>query len=59
MTQPPSVNPVTRARLIVEAEIPEAQRGPGWARHWRELEAYAEAPCEWSLILPDEDADQK
>lgn len=55
----PSANPVTRARRLVEAEIPEAQRGPGWARHWRELEAYAEAPGEWSLILPEDESDQK
>ena len=55
MDETPSANPVTRARRLVEAEIPEAQRGPGWARHWRELEAYAEAPGEWSLTLPEDD----
>lgn len=41
-------NPVTRARLAVEAEVPLAQRGPGWDRHWRELEAYVESRLEWS-----------
>ena len=40
-------NPVTRARLRVEQEVPEARRGPGWDRHWRELEAYVELPGEW------------
>lgn len=38
-----SKNPVTIARLQVEAVIPPEKRGPGWDRHWRELEAYAEA----------------
>lgn len=46
--QSPVTNPVTRARIRVEMEIPEAQRGPGWDRHWRELEAYAEAAGVWS-----------
>jgi hypothetical protein len=41
-------NPVTRARLLVEAEVPLSRRGPGWDRHWRELEAYVETVCEWS-----------
>ncbi|MFN3552779.1 MAG: hypothetical protein ACK4UL_06685 [Novosphingobium meiothermophilum] len=36
-------NPVTAARLQVEAVIPPEKRGPGWDRHWRELEAYAAA----------------
>ncbi|RYD84042.1 MAG: hypothetical protein EOP61_40635 [Sphingomonadales bacterium] len=40
-------NPVTRARLRVEAEVPSARRGPGWDRHWRELEAYVESLAEW------------
>lgn len=39
-------NPVTVARLQVEAVIPPEKRGPGWDRHWRELEAYAEAAVE-------------
>lgn len=34
-------NPVTAARVQVEAVIPPEKRGPGWDRHWRELEAYA------------------
>ncbi|ARS27050.1 hypothetical protein [Sphingomonas sp. KC8] len=46
--QTPITNPVTRARLRVEQEVPEARRGPGWDRHWRELEAYVELPGEWS-----------
>lgn len=41
-------NPVTRARKIVELEVPYARRGPGWDRHWRELEAYLEAPGCWA-----------
>ena len=45
--EPPPSNPVHRARLAVEAEIPPERRGPGWDRHWRELEAYAEDPGEW------------
>lgn len=39
-------NPVTVARLQVEAIIPPEKRGPGWDRHWRELEAYAAAAME-------------
>ncbi|MFY8195700.1 hypothetical protein [Novosphingobium sp. B1] len=39
-------NPVTAARLQVEAIIPPEKRGPGWDRHWRELEAYAQAAME-------------
>ncbi|WP_371432190.1 hypothetical protein [Novosphingobium sp.] len=39
----PAGNPVRRARAMVEAEVPPARRGPGWDRHWRELEAYVEA----------------
>ncbi|MGE4431473.1 MAG: hypothetical protein AB7E05_12105 [Sphingobium sp.] len=46
--KPVTGNPVTRARLAVEAEVPLAQRGPGWDRHWRELEAYVESRLEWS-----------
>ncbi|MBB5686693.1 hypothetical protein [Sphingobium boeckii] len=42
-------NPVTRARIRVEQEVPEARRGPGWDRHWRELEAYLELPGEWPM----------
>lgn len=59
-------NPVSRARLWVESEIPESRRGPGWDRHWRELEAYADAAAIWSGVdgtiapvddEPDEDED--
>lgn len=42
-------NPVTRARLMVEAEVPIERRGPGWDRHWRELEAYAAAGHDWGV----------
>ena len=44
----PGGNPVARARAWVEKVIPEAQRGPGWDRHWRELEAYAESAAIWA-----------
>lgn len=46
--QSPSENPVARARKMVEMEVPPARRGPGWDRHWRELEAYLEMPGSWS-----------
>lgn len=42
-------NPVTVARLQVEAVIPLEKRGPGWDRHWRELEHYAEAAMDWTV----------
>lgn len=42
-------NPVTIARLQVEAVIPPEKRGPGWDRHWRELEHYAEAAMDWTV----------
>ena len=42
-------NPVTRARLQVEAQVPPSRRGPGWDRHWRELEAYAATDVEWTV----------
>ncbi|WP_292632898.1 MULTISPECIES: hypothetical protein [unclassified Novosphingobium] len=42
-------NPVTAARLQVEAVIPPEKRGPGWDRHWRELEAYADAAMEGAV----------
>jgi hypothetical protein len=41
-------NPVTRARRIVELQVPPSRRGPGWDRHWRKLEAYLETPGNWS-----------
>lgn len=44
----PIANRVTRARLWVEREVPPSERGPGWDRHWRELEAYCEAMGTWS-----------
>lgn len=44
----PVENPVTRARRMVELQVPPARRGPGWDRHWRELEAYLESPGAWS-----------
>ena len=47
--QGPCENPVTRARKMVELEVPLERRGPGWDRHWRELEAYLEIPGEWPL----------
>ncbi|CAN5215378.1 hypothetical protein BH10PSE12_BH10PSE12_26870 [soil metagenome] len=47
--QAPSSNPVTRARIRVEQEVPPSRRGPGWDRHWRELEAYLEIPGEWGV----------
>jgi len=50
--QAQSTNPVTRARIRVEQEVPVERRGPGWDRHWRELEAYLESPAEW-LIGPE------
>jgi hypothetical protein len=40
-------NPITRARQMVEQEVPVARRGPGWDRHWRELEAYLEVGVVW------------
>jgi hypothetical protein len=48
-----SANPVTRARLLVEAEVPPSRRGPGWDRHWRELEAYADTDVEWTVDLDE------
>lgn len=44
----PAGNPVARARWLVERQVPEARRGPGWDRHWRELEAYLDSPVSWS-----------
>ena len=49
-----AINPVTRARIRVEQEIPPERRGPGWDRHWRELEAYADSPAEWQGGEPEE-----
>ena len=50
-------NPVTEARRQVEAEVPPSRRGPGWDRHWRELEAYAAAQGEWPLAGAGQSAD--
>ena len=41
-------NPVARARRMVERHVPQERRGPGWDRHWRELEAYLELPGRWT-----------
>ena len=41
-------NVVARARRVVEARVPPERRGPGWDRHWRELEAYLDLPGQWS-----------
>lgn len=41
-------NPVARARRMVEQHVPLERRGPGWDRHWRELEAYLDLPGHWS-----------
>jgi hypothetical protein len=45
--QAPAESPIVRARKMVELEVPPARRGPGWDRHWRELEAYLESPADW------------
>ncbi len=52
----PEDNPVRRARRMVEAQVPAGQRGPGWDRHWRELEAYVDEPANWSRDERDESA---
>ena len=51
----PADNPVVRARRMVEAYVPEERRGPGWDRHWRELEAYLELPGRWLGTEKDDD----
>lgn len=33
---------------MVELQVPLARRGPGWDRHWRELEAYLDVPGCWA-----------
>ncbi|WP_226018036.1 hypothetical protein [Novosphingobium sp. FKTRR1] len=48
----PPANPVTRARIEVEAQIPPERRGPGWDRHWRELEHYAAEAMDWTVQSP-------
>ena len=50
-------NPVSRARIRVEQEIPLERRGPGWDRHWRELEAYADSTAEWLGFPEDSEPD--
>jgi hypothetical protein len=50
-------NPVSRARKMVELQVPLARRGPGWDRHWRELEAYLETPGDWSTESKGESRD--
>ncbi|MET0364179.1 MAG: hypothetical protein ABW169_05955 [Sphingobium sp.] len=49
----PVENPVTRARRMVERQVPLGKRGPGWDRHWRELEAYLDSPGDWSTGQDD------
>lgn len=51
----PAGNVVTRARRMVEAHVPEDRRGPGWDRHWRELEAYLELPGRWMAREEDDE----
>ena len=53
----PSDNVVARARRMVEAHVPEGRRGPGWDRHWRELEAYLELPGQWPCAERKENDD--
>ena len=40
---------------MVEAHVPEDRRGPGWDRHWRELEAYLELPGRWTAREEDDE----
>jgi hypothetical protein len=47
---PDSENPVTVARRMVEEQVPASRRGPGWDRHWRELEAYAAGKGGWDEV---------
>jgi hypothetical protein len=51
----PRDNIVTRARHIVECHVPPERRGPGWERHWRELEAYLDLPGHWSAKDSDDE----
>lgn len=44
----PAGNPVVRARWLVERQVPESRRGPGWDRHWRELAAYLDCDVRWT-----------
>lgn len=50
-------NPISRARRLVELQVPPSQRGPGWDRHWRELEAYLETPMMWVGISGSDEDD--
>ncbi|QGP81090.1 hypothetical protein [Sphingobium sp. CAP-1] len=50
----PQDNIVTRARRMVESHVPPERRGPGWDRHWRELEAYLDLPGHWSAKDADD-----
>ncbi len=52
-----SGNPVSRARKLVELQVPPSQRGPGWDRHWRELEAYLETPMTWQGLKGEPGSD--
>ncbi|MFZ2994670.1 hypothetical protein [Sphingobium sp.] len=51
-------NPIRRARMMVEQEVPVSRRGPGWDRHWRELEAYLDEGCEWRGRPAESSADE-
>ena len=52
-------NPITRARQLVEMQVPLSRRGPGWDRHWRELEAYLDTPGDWSgMVYEGENEEQ-
>jgi hypothetical protein len=51
---PADDNVVARARRMVEREVPPERRGPGWDRHWRELEAYLDRPGCWSAKGSDD-----
>ena len=44
----PRPNIMAQARAMVERHVPLERRGPGWDRHWRELEAYLDPPGQWS-----------
>jgi hypothetical protein len=52
-------NPVTRARHLVEMQVPLSRRGPGWDRHWRELEAYLDTPGDWSGLPHEGEQDDE
>ncbi len=49
----PPDNIVVRARHMVERHVPKERQGPGWDRHWRELEAYLDHPGNWTISKDD------